>query len=109
MLKQIRKSKAQSTIEYMVLVVFIIGSLIVFQKYVLRAFSGRWKSVGDTLGTGRLYQFNKTLECAFDFIHHNVWYNAACYDEDCDCLTIRANAETCQDCISNCQTPMCDD
>lgn len=105
MLRQRKKQgkQAQSLLEYMILVVLILGAFLVFQKYIARAFSGRWKTVGDALGQGRIYDPRKTTECIYDFQNTYVWYEADCFESSgCDCLSVRANATTCRDCILDC-------
>ncbi len=44
------KRKAQSTLEYTVLVVIIIAVFITMQMYFKRGFQGRWKSTVDDFG-----------------------------------------------------------
>ena len=95
--------QAQSLLEYMILVVLVLGAFLFFQKYIARAFSGRWKTVGDALGQGRIYDPRKTTECIFDFQFKNLWYEADCFEsKGCDCLSVRANATTCKECIEDC-------
>ena len=101
------KKKAQSTIEYLTLVAFIMGALLVSQKYIARAINGRWKGVGESFGFGRQYDPKKTIECAYDFQFLNVWYNAVCYEQRCDCQSVRATNVTCENCIISCQTLLC--
>lgn len=115
MLKQINKYKAQSTLEFMVLLFFILGAFLVFQKYIVRSISGRWKTVGDSFGYGRQFDPKKTRECAYDHRFFNIWYNETCFDKNCDCLTIDVTCGTCEanynamcrDCIRSCEMPEC--
>ncbi len=129
-----RKQKyGQSTIEYLVVIIFILSAFLVFQKYIVRAISGRWKTIGDSWGHGRVYDPKKTEECKFDFRFTNQWYSKACYDQrDCDCEAAigvsqwygvvcanMANAdscsrgwvdyENCRTCVEDCvaDSPMC--
>ncbi len=106
MFKLIRKHRAQSTLEYVVLLIFVMGAFLVFQKYIVRGFSGRWKSVGDSWGNGRLYDPKKTVECANDMFNdrENVWYNVPCFEAACvdSCLKVYVPA-TCTSCIDSCQ------
>ena len=44
------KNKAQSTIEFVVLLVIVIGAFIAMQNYIKRGLQGRWKSAVDDLG-----------------------------------------------------------
>lgn len=102
------KTTGQSLIEYVTLIVLILGAFLVFQKYIARGFAGRWKSVGESMGQGRIYDPRMTTECIFDSLHTNRWYDKACFDSSgCDCLSVRANAATCRDCIAGCATAKC--
>ena len=105
----------QSILEFMLLTVFIIGAFIVMAPFITRGISGRWKATGDSMGSGRLYDPNKTLECRHDFqFEANVWYNLDCFEETCDCYSViraddRPYRDGCRDCILSCRTPMCDE
>ena len=109
MLRQIRQKNryGQSLIEYMVLIILIVGAFLVFGKYIVRSFSGRWKTVGDSLGSGHLYDPQKTLECAYDTRYTFEWYNLVCYEENCitDCHTMAGTDADCQACITSCTPP----
>lgn len=103
-----RKTKGQSLVEYITLVVMVLAVFWVFQKYIARGFAGRWKAVGESLGQGRIYDPRKTTECIYDSQNTFVWYDQSCFEASgCDCLTVRANATTCRDCILSCATSMC--
>lgn len=63
-----------SLLEYMAVLMFIIGIFAVFQDYIKRGFLGRWKTVGDSFGHGRQYDPKPygvagagggTLECMY--------------------------------------------
>ena len=45
-----RRLQAQSTLEYIVLIVILIGVLITMQNYIKRGFQGRWKASVDEIG-----------------------------------------------------------
>lgn len=108
MLNALRKKKAQSAIEYVILISFILAILIVFQKYIFQAFNGRFKSVGDSFGQGRLYSPRVTTECAYDHRFTNKWYNAICFDENCFTPCVADDdASGCPACINTCLTPKC--
>lgn len=90
------------------LIVLVLGAFLVFKKYIARGFAGRWKSVGESLGQGRIFDPTLTRECIFDFQFTNLWYDQACFEADqCDCLTVRANTTTCRDCIQGCAAAEC--
>lgn len=50
MLKLSRKIKGQSTLEYAVLIIIIIGALLTIQAYVKRGIQGRLRSASDDIG-----------------------------------------------------------
>ena len=60
------KKKAFSIVEYMVFIVLLLAAFLTFHKYIIRAFSGRWKGVGTAMGSGRQFDPARTKECAYD-------------------------------------------
>ena len=44
------KNKGQSTIEYTIVLIIVLGVFLSMQSYVKRAFQGRWKAAVDDLG-----------------------------------------------------------
>ena len=50
MFKHFRKMKAQSTLEYAVLIIVIIGAMLAIQTYIKRGVQGRLKSSADDIG-----------------------------------------------------------
>ena len=50
MLKSLRKMKGQSTMEYAILIMIIIGALLSIQVYIKRGVQGRLKSAADDIG-----------------------------------------------------------
>jgi|GEM_PF-625833 len=44
------RRKGQSTVEYAVLVIIIIGAFLAMQQYLKRGFQGRWKATMDDFG-----------------------------------------------------------
>ena len=44
------KNKAQSTVEYAILIIIILGVFIAMQQYIKRGFQGRWKTTMDDFG-----------------------------------------------------------
>jgi len=49
------KRKGSTAIEYAVLIAIFIAALLTMSVYIKRAISGKWRSVGDSFGFGRLY------------------------------------------------------
>jgi Flp pilus assembly pilin Flp len=47
----IRLKKAQSTLEYAILIGVVIGALLSMQSYLKRSLQGKLKDVGDQIGT----------------------------------------------------------
>ena len=105
----IKRRSGQGIIEYVTLVVFIIGALLVVQKYLSRGISGRWKASGDSFGSGRQFDPNKTTECGYDARFNTGWYDLKCYEKNCEttCLSLNGSAVTCRNCILGCQTTLC--
>jgi len=83
MLRRLRNRRAVSIIEYAMLVLIILGVLFVMQFYVSRAFSGKWKSTGDSFGFGRQHSSTKTASCAYaqTSATYGVWYDENCYQQ----------------------------
>ncbi len=50
MLKLLRKRKAQSTLEYAVLIIIVIGALLAIQNYIKRGVQGRMRQAADDIG-----------------------------------------------------------
>ena len=50
MFKLFHKMKGQSTLEYAVLIIIIIGALLTIQVYIKRGVQGRLKSASDDIG-----------------------------------------------------------
>ena len=115
-MKTQQRKKGQSIIEFVAVTVFILAALMVFQKYIVRGFSGRWKMVGDSLGQGRIYDPKKTVECATNVFFDGqmpTWYGKDCFEENCkdDCLEVTRDQARCTSCIAGCaeSTPECAD
>ncbi len=100
--------KGSATIEYIALATFLITAFLVISVYLFRGMVGRWKSVGETAGQGLYYDPKDTTLCNFDYVYTSVWYNVACYEENCDCESVAQTFTTCQACIIGCRTSYCD-
>jgi hypothetical protein len=50
MFKFLRKMKGQSTLEYAVLIIIVIGALLSIQVYIKRGIQGRLRSAADDIG-----------------------------------------------------------
>jgi cytoskeletal protein RodZ len=50
MLQYLNKKRGQSTLEYAVLIVVIIGALLTIQVYIKRSVQGRMKQASDDIG-----------------------------------------------------------
>ena len=50
MFKMLNKVKGQSTLEYAILIIIVIGALLTIQQYVKRGIQGRFKSAADDIG-----------------------------------------------------------
>ena len=104
--------KASSAIEFMALMVFLMGAFVVFQKYILQAFWGQWKRTGDSFGHGRQYDPREfgdagmdggTLECMYVYdnpanaLSAGEWVIQPCYD-----TCMENPAKTSEDCRGEC-------
>jgi len=108
MLKPLSQRNAQSVIEYLTLITFLLGVFLIFGKYIWQGFAGRWRNTGEGVGMGLQYEPGVTIQCRFDtFAQTGVWYNLACYDRFCDCHSVSATTVTCHDCILGCQISKC--
>ena len=102
-----RKNKhGQSLIEFSALILFILGALFVFQKYIVRGMAGRWKGVGDAISQGKIYDPEKTTECVF-YRPLDSWYDRNCYENNCQSDCSPPSKPACEICIGICATPMC--
>ena len=50
MFKYLRKMKGQSTLEYAVLIIIVIGALLTIQVYIKRGVQGRLRGAADDIG-----------------------------------------------------------
>ena len=48
--------RGQSVIEYAVLIAVAVAALVGMSVYTKRALMGKWRTVGDTFGSGRQYE-----------------------------------------------------
>lgn len=100
--------------EFVALIMFLMAAYIVFQKYIVRGLSGRWKSVGDALGQGRIYDPRHTTECAYKTFFQGVppvWFDQECFEAQCEdeCLRTTKNSGDCTTCLTvDCQNDLCD-
>lgn len=80
---RIKDANASSVIEYIVMILLVVGGMAVMQPFIARALNGTWKKSGETFGYGRQYQAGKTAECAYSQISadYGVWYDNNCYQQ----------------------------
>lgn len=73
--------RAISTIEYMMLIMLIIGALIWMKPYMQRAIQGQGKTAGDSFGFSRQYERGQVADCAYAVLPsgQGVWYDDTCY------------------------------
>ena len=95
MMKLLKIRNGSSIIEYMMIILFLSMAFFVFQHYIIRGFSGRWKMVGDSFGVGKQYDpkpyaAGGTLECQYYENRLNpqvnYWVATRCYE---GCLRTR--------------------
>lgn len=75
-----RLQQGFSTIEYLIVLTIIVGTMFVFKDYIVRGISGRWKSTGDQFGYGRQFHPTDTVECNFDYEFGQGWYDVTCFE-----------------------------
>ena len=76
-----RIKKGQTTLEFVMLTVIVIGAMVAMQMYVKRAISGRWKDTMETIGeqydpTAMLTNVRQSLE-SFGVTVVNLQHNPA--------------------------------
>ena len=78
-----RNKKSAAVIEYVVLIMMVLGALYVMKPFISRAINGHWKMAGDSFGFSRQYQQGKTTECAYAQISADfgVWFDNNCYTQ----------------------------
>ena len=97
-----RCRKGFSTIEYVLLLIILMSTLILFKDNILRGFGGRWKGVGDQFGFGRQFEPKDTVECAFDSAYTNSWYDSTCLEnKKCPWGNDRCERNAVLECQSN--------
>ena len=105
------RTRGSSTIEYMTLLVFILGAFVIFQFYILKGFGGQWKKAADAYGMGKQYDPRNygfqgdqggTLECQYDS-NLDIWYEVKCFEANCltTCQTDPFGG-ACAACKTNC-------
>jgi hypothetical protein len=80
LIRRQKNKKAFSTMEYFVLMVILMTALMAFKEPLLRAIAGKWKGAGDQFGFGRQYHPTDTVECAYDNLYAQGWYDVTCYE-----------------------------
>ncbi len=99
-------TKGASTLEYATMIVVLIAVMLIMQKYVWQAISGRWRAAGDSFGFGRQYLPSRTKEYAVFMVSpdpsKDFWYDTNCA-EKAGCLP---GNQTCfQGCLSTVTLP----
>ncbi|MEI8011525.1 MAG: hypothetical protein WCI27_03445 [Candidatus Omnitrophota bacterium] len=77
--RNIRKERAFSLLEYLVLLLVVITTLVAFSGYMQHALHGQYRKTGETIGYLRQYSRTATVECAYDY-DLNAWYAQSCFD-----------------------------
>ncbi len=75
-----RTHKGFSILEYLVVIMIIVGAMFIFKDYIIRGLTGRWKSTSDQAGFGQQYEPNDSVECAFDVEFGQCWYDTICLE-----------------------------
>jgi len=104
------RRKAQSIMEFLALISFILAVFFIFQKYISRGFVGRMKATGDTWGYGRQYDPDITSNCRTSLSSLDRWIDTDCFEaNDCHtaCLGFESDDATCSACEDLCDTDIC--
>jgi len=91
--------KAFAVIEYVMVLIIVIGAFLVMRNYIQRGIFGLWGQAGQSFAFGRQYDPQKTVECGFDEFTGN-WYDSNCF-KNLGCSD--GNAQ----CEQNCPGTMC--
>ena len=75
-------NKAFSVVEYVMLIVIIVGAFVIMQQYIQRGSFGMWQQSGESYGFGRQFDSQKTVQCSFDEFS-NQWYDHNCAESNC--------------------------
>ncbi len=59
---RIKNLSGASTIEYIFVILIIMGVLIVMKPHIFGSLGGNWKKTGDAFSFGRLYDPKRTTE-----------------------------------------------
>jgi len=96
-------SDGRAVIEYVLLVIIILMALYWMKGPIVRAFYGRWKTVGDSFAFGRQYDPKRTVECAHDTAS-GMWYDERCFDNGRRaCTDAACEALVIGQCLGNCK------
>lgn len=87
-------------LEYVTLLVFIMGALVIFGNYIIYGLTGKWKKTGESFGFGIHFIPQNSVQCRYDtYSNTGRWYDVELFDKYCDCFSLQQNSETCHDCI----------
>ena len=75
-----RTQKGFSMIEYLVMLMILVTTLLLFKEYIIRGLTGRWKSTSDQMSYGRQFEPTDTVECSFDHEFGQGWYDTICVE-----------------------------
>jgi len=77
---KILNKRAFSIIEYMFLIVIIVGAFMLLRGNIQRGIYGMWQKLGASFAFGRQYDSQKSVECEFDE-QSNRWYDRNCFEQ----------------------------
>ena len=105
MIQRLRHKNSFAFIEYIVLLLILMATFLTFKDYFLRALAGKWKATGDQFGYGRQFHPTDTVECVYDSVYTNRWYDVTCF-ENKNCPGGNPLCE--QQAIKQCYNDFCD-
>lgn len=71
------KRRAFAMLEYVMLIIIVMFGFLTFSTYIRRGLQGQYRKVGTSIGYGRQFSKQGTIDCISD---GGIWYAQACYD-----------------------------
>ncbi len=99
--------RGAAAIEYMGLVMFVLVAIFLFQVYIVRGLSGRWKTGGDSVSFGRQYdprpfgatgEGGGTLDCYYEE-RVGGWVDRDYVEKNCSCTLPPEDPDYTGDCL----------
>ena len=75
-----------STLEYVILIAFVVMTFVAFMPYIQRAFQGQYRRSGESFAQSRQHDTLRTRDCIWDVMLQDNdhpegrWYSEKCFD-----------------------------